>query len=124
MLKQRLTTFLPDEKKRKRFMIICILSVCLLLCGFSWTWFLEFTMSVVFPFHEAVHTDLILNFGSIVNVDDLQIYLTEPRIAEQLVDGIQANISGNIYSNIEIPDMRIEHPGRRIIRIIFDRLFA
>ena len=100
-----------------------MLSVCILLCGFSWTWAIEFVARVIFPFKDAVDTGLILNFSGIVNMDDLQTYLTEPLIAEQMIDGIQSNLSGNVYSNIEIPEMRAESLGSKIIRTIFDRLF-
>ena len=101
-----------------------MLSVWILLSGFSWTWFIEFTASVIFPFDEAVHTALILNFDDFVNVEDLQTYLTDPLIAEQLMDSIQSNLSGHVYDAIELPEMREESLGRRIIRIIFDRLFT
>jgi len=66
---------------------------------------------------------MIQQFEDYVNVDDLQIYLTEPVIAEQVMSGLQSNLSANVYSSIEIPEMREESPGKRIIQIIFDRLF-
>lgn len=120
-LKQRLATWRP-VKPRKRVMIAGILATCLLLCGFTWTWFIEFTVRVLFPFEDAVDTDMILQFDNYVNVDDLQIYLTEPVIAEQVMAGLQSNLSANVYSNVELPEMREESPGKRIIQIIFDRL--
>ena len=123
-LKERLTTFLPVEKKRKRLKILGLIVVCLLLSGFTWTWFLEFTMRVMFPFEDAVDTNLILNFSEIVNVEDFGTHLNSPLIAEQLLDGIHANVSADIYNMIEIPDMREETLGRRILRTIFDRLFT
>lgn len=123
-LKKRLTTILPVGKKLTRYKIIGLLAVCLLLSGFSWTWVIEFTTSVIFPFDEAIHTGIILNFDELVNLYDLKIYLTDPLIAEQLVDGLRANLSAQVYNDIELPDMREESLGRRIIRIIFDRLFA
>lgn len=123
-LKQQLTTFLPAGKKRKKVLIISLLSVCILLCGFSWTWAMEFTSSVIFPIEEAVETGMILNFDSVVNMDDLQLYLTEPLIAEQMVDGIQSNLSAHIYDSIELPDMTAESVGRKIIRTIFDRMLS
>ena len=124
MLKKRLTTMLPVGKKRLRILVLCLLSVCVMLCGFSWGWVIEFTAPVLFPADEAVDSGLMFGFGEIVNMDDLRTYLTEPLIAEQLRDGIRANISGNVYSNIEIPDMREENLGGKIIRIILDRLFS
>lgn len=123
-LKQRLTTFLPAGKKRKRVLIACLLSVCILLCGFSWSWVIEFSAPVIFPIEDAVDTALLLDFGNVVNIDDLQVYLTEPLIAEQMMDGIQANLSANVYDNIELPDMTQESLGKKIIRIIFDRLLT
>jgi hypothetical protein len=123
-LKERLTTFLPAGKKRMRIKIAAMLTMCILLCGFTWTWFVEFTASVIFPFNEAVDTNLILNFADTVNASDLQIYLTEPLIADQLLDGIHSNISGRVYDSIELPEMREESLGRKIIRVIFDRLFS
>ena len=123
-LKKRLTTIFPAGKKRKRLMIICLLSICLLLCGFSWIWAIEFAASVIFPFEDAVDSRLILHFSDVVNLTDLQTYLTEPLIAEQVIDGVQSNLSGDVYSNIELPDMRAEGLSRKIIRTIFDRLFT
>ncbi len=123
-LKKRLTSALPVGKKRKRMILVCLLSACLLLCGFTWDWVIGFTAPVIFPADEALDADMVFSFGEIVNTDDLQTHLTAPLIAEQLRDGIRANISGNVYSNIEIPDMREENPGSKIIRIIFDRLFT
>ena len=123
-LKKRLTTMLPAGKKRMRILILCLLSLCVLLCGFSWGWVIEFTAPVIFPPEDAVDSALVFDFGEIVNTDDLRMHLTDPLIAEQLRDGIRANISGNVYSNIEIPDMREENLGSKIIRIIFDRLFT
>jgi len=123
-LKERLTTLLPVGKKRKRLKIISLIVVCLLLSGFSWTWFLEFTMRAAFPFEDAVDASLILNFSEIVNVEDFGTHLDNPLIAEQLLDSIHANVSTDLYNMIEIPDMREETLGRRILRTIFDRLFT
>ncbi len=122
-LKKRLTSTLPVGNKLKRMILVFLLSVCFLLCGFTWDWVIGFTAPVIFPAEDAVDAEMVFSFGEIVNTDDLQTYLTEPLIAEQLIDGIMANISGNVYSNIEIPDMREENLGSKIIRIIFDRLF-
>ena len=123
-LLKRLTTIMPDRKRRRLFFVMCLLSVCVLLCGFSWGWVIEFTMPILYPADEAVDSAMILGFDGVVNTDDLQTYLTEPLIAEQLIDGIRANVSGNVYSDIEIPDMREETLGSKIIRVIFDRLFT
>ena len=101
-----------------------LLFVCLLFCGFSWTWIVEFTIRVLFPIEEAVDTDMIFQFPELVDSDDLQIYLTEPVIVEQINQGIQANLSASVYDNIELPDMTEESLGSKIIRIIFDRIFS
>ena len=123
-LKKRLTSTLPVGNKLKRMILVFLLSVCFLLCGFTWDWVIGFTAPVIFLAEDAVDAEMVFSFGEIVNTDDLQTYLTEPLIAEQLLDGIRANISGNVYSNIEIPDIREENLGSKIIRIIFDRLFT
>jgi hypothetical protein len=124
ILKQRLTHILPTGKKRLQILIICLLTVMILLCGFTWDWVIEFTMQVLFPADEAVDAGLIFDFGDIVNPDDLRVHLTEPLIAEQIANGVRANLSANVYSDIEIPDIRQEELGSKIIRTIFDRLFA
>ena len=79
--------------------------------------------SIIFPFNELIDTRLILSFGGFVNIDDLQTYLTEPLIAEQIIDGIQSNLSANVYGSIEISDLWAGGLGETIIRFIFDRLF-
>lgn len=122
--KQWLTTWKPVTKKGKRRIVGGILAMCLLLCGFSWTWFVEFTARVLFPFEKAIDSDMILNFPDFVNVDDMQLYFSEPVIAEQIVQGVQSNLSADIYQNIDLPDMTEESLGSKIIRIIFDRLFT
>ena len=123
-LMQRLATLVPERNKRKQILIAGLLSMCFLLCGFSWTWAIEFASRVLFPIDEAVDSDMILNFQDYVDTDTLQLYLTEPVIAEQITQGIQSNLSANVYENIELPDMTQEPLGRKIIRIIFDRLFT
>lgn len=111
-------------KVKTKTKIWLLLFVCLLFCGFSWTWIVEFTIRVLFPIEEAVDTDMIFQFPELVASDDLQIYLTEPVIAEQINQGIQANLSASVYDNIELPDMTEESLGSKIIRIIFDRIFS
>ncbi|OUP74107.1 hypothetical protein B5F10_08930 [Anaerotruncus colihominis] len=111
-------------KVKTKTKIWLLLFVCLLFCGFSWTWIVEFTIRVLFPIEEAVDTDMIFQFPELVDSDDLQIYLTEPVIAEQINQGIQANLSASVYDNIELPDMTEESLGSKIIRIIFDRIFS
>jgi hypothetical protein len=123
-LKKRLTPYLPVGRKRTKLLAILLLSICMLFCGFVWEWVIQFSMPVLFPVEEAIDSGLMLDFSSIVNADDLQTYLTEPLIAEELIDGVRANLSGNVYSSIEIPDMREESLGSKIIRIIFDRIFS
>ncbi len=71
----------------------------------------------------AVDFEMIQDFPALINVDDLQRYLTEPQMAEEIGQGIQTNLSADLYREIELPDIRLEHPGKRIIRIILDRIF-
>lgn len=111
-------------KPRKRTVIAYLLSACALLCGFTWTWAVEFTARVLFPVEDAVDFDMVVDFPELVKAEDLQLYLTEPVIAEQVVQGVQANLSANVYDNIELPEFREESLGKKIIRIIFDRLFT
>ena len=98
------------------------MSVCILLCGFSWTWAIEFTSSSIFPLEDAIDTEMVFDFGNIVNMEDLQVFVTESVIAEELINGIQSNLSANVYNDIELPDMTRESLGKKVIRIIFDRL--
>ena len=100
-------------KVKTKTKIWLLLFVCLL-----------FTIRVLFPIEEAVDTDMIFQFPELVDSDDLQIYLTEPVIVEQINQGIQANLSASVYDNIELPDMTEESLGSKIIRIIFDRIFS
>lgn len=111
-------------KLRRRTKIWILLAVCLLLCGFVWTWTIEFVMPVIFPVEEAVDFEMLQDFPALINVDGLQGYLTETQMAEEITQGIRTNLSANVYSDIELPDMRMEHPGKRIIRIILDRIFG
>ena len=71
----------------------------------------------------AVDFEMIQDFPALINVDDLQRYLAEPQMAEEIGQGIQTNLSADLYREIELPDIRLEHPGKRIIRIILDRIF-
>lgn len=107
-----------------RTKILSLLLVCLLLCGFVWDWVIEFTARVLFPVEEAVDTEMIFQFPELVNADDLQIYLTEPVMAEQITQGVRANLSAGVYDTIELPDMTEEPLGSKIIRTIFDRIFS
>lgn len=123
-IKQRLTAWRPIGKPRKRTVIAGLLAICILLCGFTWDWVIDFTMRVIFPFEDAVDTEMISKFPDLVDVGDLQLYLTEPIIAEQVVQGVQTNLSADVYDNIVLPDITEESLGKKIIRIIFDRLFS
>ena len=110
-------------RPKLRTKIIAVLVVCMLLCGFSWNWAISFTMRVLFPVEEAVDIEMIQDFPTLVNADDLMFYLTESEMAQQITQGIQSNLSANVYSNISLPDLTLEHPGKRIIRTILDRIF-
>lgn len=121
-LKERLATLLPTGKKRRRYIVIGLLTMCMLLCGFIWDWFIRFTDPVEFLLGQAIDEDLILDFPDFVNTDDLLLYLEEPVIAEQITTGIQANMSAGVYNDIEIPDMTEESLGKKVLQIIFDRI--
>lgn len=114
---------MPDRKRRVRPLILSILAVCLLLCGFTFPWFAQFTTRVTFPVEEAIDKDMLLGIDSFVSVDDLKLYLNDATIAQQVVGGVQTNLSASVYDNIELPDMREESLGKKVIQIIFDRLF-
>lgn len=107
-----------------RTKILSLLLVCLLLCGFVWDWVIEFTTRVLFPVEEAVDTEMIFQFPELVDAEDIQLYLTEPFIAEQITQGVRANLSASVYDAIELPDMTEEPLGSKIIRTIFDRIFS
>lgn len=109
---------------RLRTKIFAAIILCLLLCGFSWTWVITFTAQAIFPAESAADLEMIRDFPALIHVDDLQKHLTEPQMAEEITQGLQTNLSANVYSDIELPDMRLEHPGKRIIRIILDRIFS
>ena len=107
-----------------RTKILSLLLVCLLLCGFVWDWVIQFTARVLFPVEEALDTEMIDQFPELVDAGDLRVYLTEPVMAEQITQGVRANLSASVYENIELPDMTKEPLGSKIIRIIFDRIFS
>lgn len=108
---------------RLKTKILALCTICLLLCGFNWNWVITFTARALFPAEAAVDLEMIRDFPTLINVDDLQRYLTEPQMAEEISQGIQTNLSANLYQEIELPDIRPEDPGKRIIRIILDRIF-
>lgn len=95
----------------------------LMLCGFGWDWTVQFASFVLFPVKEAADTEMIIDFSSIVNINDLSFYLSDPLMAQQLVEGISANLSAAVYSGIEIPDMTKESLGKKVIRTSLDRIF-
>ena len=110
-------------RPKRRTKVLGILAACLFLCGFSWNWAISFTMRVLFPVEDAVDIEMIQDFPPLVNAGDLMFYLTEPEMAQEITQGLQSNLSANVYSSIELPDLTLEHPGKRIIRIILDRIF-
>ena len=69
-------------RPKRRTKVLGILAACLLLCGFSWNWAISFTMQVLFPVEEAVDTEMIQDFPTLVNADDLMFYLTESEMEE------------------------------------------
>lgn len=121
MRKQTLTSMLPVRRGRKRTTVVLAVALCLLLCGFSWG--VSFWSRIFFPFGEAVDVDLITGFDLVVSAEQLQTYLNEPGIADEILHGLQANLAGNVY-RIEIPEFHDEPLGMKIVRIIADRLFS
>jgi len=109
-------------KLRPKTRILLLLAACLLLCGFTWA--VEFTASVIFPVEDAVSFDMVKDFPALVDPDDLRLYLTEPQMAGQITQGVRANLSANVYSGIELPDMTQESIGKKVIRVILDRIFS
>ena len=103
--------------------LLSISAAALLLCGFGWDWTVQFTASVLFPVEEAIDTQLVTGFPDLVDPNDLLFYLSDPQMARQITQGIQSNLSADVYSGIEIPDMTQEPLGKKIIRTILDRLF-
>lgn len=103
--------------------LLAIATTGLLLCGFGWDWTVQFAASVLFPVEEAINIQLVTGFPDLVDPDDLLIYLSDPQMARQITQGILSNLSADVYSGIEIPDMTWEPLGKKIIRTIFDRIF-
>lgn len=84
---------------------------------------MQFTASVLFPVEEAIDTQLVIGFPDLVDTNDLLFYLSNTQMAQQITEGIRSNLSADVYSGIEIPDMSQEPLGKKIIRTILDRLF-
>lgn len=102
---------------------LSISAAALLLCGFGWDWTVQFAASVLFPMEEAIDTQLVIGFPDLVDPNDLLFHLFDPQMARQITEGIRSNLSADVYSSIEIPDMSQEPLGKKIIRTILDRLF-
>ena len=84
----------------------------------------QFTISVLFPVEEAIDTpQLVIGFPDLVDPNDLLFHLSDPQMARQITEGIRSNLSADVYSGIEIPDISQEPLGKKIIRTILDRLF-
>lgn len=103
--------------------LLAITAAGLLLCGFGWDWTVQFAVSVLFPLEEAIDTQLVTGFPDLVDPEDLLTYLSDPQMARQITEGIWSNLSADVCSRIEIPDMTQEPLGKKIIRTILDRLF-
>lgn len=111
------------HKKSFRMKLLSLAAVALLLCGFGWDWTVSFAASVLFPVEEAIDRQLVADFPDLVDPEDLLTYLSDPQMARQITEGIRSNLSADVYSGIEIPDMTQEPLGKKIIRTILDRLF-
>ena len=103
--------------------LLSISAAALLLCGFGWDWTVQFAASVLFPVEEAIDTQLVTGFPDLVDPNDRLFYLSDPQMARQITEGIRSNLSADVYSGIELPDMTQEPLGKKIIRTILDRLF-
>ena len=111
------------HQRTLRMKLLSLAVAALLLCGFGWDWTVRFAASVLFPVEEAIDTQLVTGFPDLVDPNDLLFYLSDPQMARQITQGIQSNLSADVYSGIEIPDMTQEPLGKKIIRTILDRLF-
>ncbi len=111
------------HRKSFRMKLLSLAVSALLLCGFGWDWTVSFAASVLFPIEEAIDAQLVTGFPQLVDPDDLLFYLSDPQMARQITEGIQSNLSADVYSGIELPDMTREPLGKKIIRTILDRLF-
>lgn len=111
------------HQRTLRMKLLSLAVAALLLCGFGWDWTVQFAASVLFPVEEAIDTQLVTGFPDLVDPNDLLFYLSDPQMARQITQGIQSNLSADVYSGIEIPDMTQEPLGKKIIRTILDRLF-
>ena len=103
--------------------LLVISFAALLLCGFGWDWMVSFAASVLFPVEEAIDIQLVTGFPDLVDSNDLLFHLSDPQMAQQITQGIRSNLSADVYSGIELPDMSQEPLGKKIIRTILDRLF-
>lgn len=102
---------------------LSISAAALLFCGFGWDWTVQFAASVLFPVEEAIDIQLVTGFPDLVDSNDLLFHLSDPQMAQQITEGIRSNLSADVYSGIELPDMSQEPLGKKIIRTILDRLF-
>lgn len=107
-------------KNKRRFFIITALTICIMLSG----WSVPIGSLIEFAFPAAIDIDMLDGFGTIVAAEDLQTRLHDSNIAEEIVSGVQSNLSGNVYDLIELPDMQDEPIGVKIVKIILDRLFS
>ena len=121
-LPTRLTTHFkkPVSINKKRILIIGAVALCVLLSG----WSVPFGSLIKFALPEAFDVDMVNGFNSIVSPEDLLGNLHDNSIADDIISGVQANLSGNVYSHIEIPEMQNEPIGVKIIKILLDRLFS
>lgn len=104
---------------KRRFLIIAALTVCVLLSG----WYVPVGSLIEFAFPAAIDISMVKDFGSFVNSGDLLASMNDDNIAEQIISGIQSNLSGNVYDLIELPEMQDEPIGIKIVKILLDRLF-
>ena len=111
------------HQRTLRMKLLSLAVAALLLCGFGWDWTVQFAASVLFPVEEAIDIQLVTGFPDLVDSNDLLFHLSDPQMAQQITEGIRSNLSADVYSGIELPDMSQEPLGKKIIRTILDRLF-
>lgn len=123
-IRKRLTTlFRADGRPSTKIIAVCIVMTCMLLTGFS-AWSIVFISNVNFPAEEAVSLEMVENFGGIVDSAELETYLDSNTIADEIMTGIMANLSGKVYDNIEMAEMHDEPIGLKIVKVLLDRLFS
>ena len=120
-MKMRLTAYAKDLfiKCKWHILLICFSAMVIILSG----WSAPIGERTFFPTAEAVDIEMIYSFGNLVNPHDLQGFLGGNREAEQIIAGMQANLSSGIYKTVMPVKMEDESVGTKIVRILLNKLF-